>query len=415
MRQGLTMNAKVQIFVCMAMLMVASFPQYTWTQFVNPIDDVTRWGKANIQFTYFTFGMAQAVTTGVLGILVDRSFAGPRIVALFGAVMLYVGLSTEAHAASVELLWQGGLVTGIGVGALTAACYGSALKWAPGKSRGIALGVTAFGYGGGTFFILPFLPISHWIRDFGYQVTLEKLGIILGLLVAALAFFMRSWPENEIARESEESKRAIVSIPHGIAAFVVVYLAFVLVALSGSMIIAQRGPMASSFGMRDVQLTFLWVTQGVLTWTIMLDSLANGLSRLFFGKLSDRTGRPPAMGIAFCLEAIGFVWLSYELHNPMMFVVLTGLVFFAYGEIFGLFPALIGDMFRKRNIAAIFCLLYTAKGFGAIAPWASSYLVKGKLVTWEQLLWIGASLDILAAILILAVVPRLMRRATNPT
>jgi MFS transporter, OFA family, oxalate/formate antiporter len=53
-------------------------------------------------------------------------------------------------------------------------------------------------------------------------------------------------------------------------------------------------------------------------------------------------------------------------HNPIAFVVLTGIVFFAWGEIYSLFPSTCADTFGSKFASANAGLLYTAKGTASL-------------------------------------------------
>ena len=49
-----------------------------------------------------------------------------------------------------------------------------------------------------------------------------------------------------------------------------------------------------------------------------------------------------------------------------MFVLLTGVVFFGWGEIFSLFPSTLTDTFGPRHAAANYGFLYIAQGAGSV-------------------------------------------------
>ena len=72
------------------------------------------------------------------------------------------------------------------------------------------------------------------------------------------------------------------------------------------------------------------------------------------------------MFIAFALEGVGILLLSTFGANPVAFVILTGLVFFAWGEIYSLFPATCADAYGRKFAAGNYGLLYTAKGTAAL-------------------------------------------------
>ena len=104
-----------------------------------------------------------------------------------------------------------------------------------------------------------------------------------------------------------------------------------------------------------------------LTFAATLDRILNGLTRPFFGWVSDHIGRENTMFIAFLLEGIG-IFALYKLGtDPVWFVILSGLVFFAWGEIYSLFPSTCTDTFGAKFATTNAGLLYTAKGTAALA------------------------------------------------
>ena len=160
----------------------------------------------------------------------------------------------------------------------------------------------------------------------------------------------------------------------GTAAFWVMYLMFAAVAAGGLMVTAQLAAIASDFQIADVPVSILGLTLPALTFAMSIDRVLNGLTRPFFGWVSDRIGRENTMFIAFSLEAIGIYVLSKYGQNPVAFVLLTGLVFFAWGEIYSLFPATCRDTFGGRYAATNAGLLYTAKGTASLLVPLSSTL-----------------------------------------
>jgi MFS transporter, OFA family, oxalate/formate antiporter len=80
-----------------------------------------------------------------------------------------------------------------------------------------------------------------------------------------------------------------------------------------------------------------------LTFAATIDRVLNGLTRPFFGWISDHLGRENTMLLAFGIEGIGIYYLYLWGSDPFWFVLLSGLVFFAWGEIYSLFPATATD------------------------------------------------------------------------
>jgi OFA family oxalate/formate antiporter-like MFS transporter len=145
-----------------------------------------------------------------------------------------------------------------------------------------------------------------------------------------------------------------------------------------------------------------------LTFALAIDRVLNGLTRPFFGWVSDQIGRENTMFIAFLLEGLGILVLVWQAANPVAFVVLTGVVFFAWGEIYSLFPATCGDTFGRKFAATNYGLLYTAKGTAALlVPFGS--LLRESTGSWLAVLYVAAGVNLLASVLALFALKPLRR------
>ena len=184
--------------------------------------------------------------------------------------------------------------------------------------------------------------------------------------------------------------------------FWVMYAMFVMMAAGGLMATAQLAPIAKDFHIADVPVSLLGLTLPALTFAATMDRVLNGLTRPFFGWVSDRIGRENTMFIAFAIEGLGIYALSVFGTNPVLFVLLTGLVFFAWGEIYSLFPATCGDTYGSKYAATNAGLLYTAKGTAALLVPFSSYLTEWT-GNWHAVFLTAAALNIIAALLALLV------------
>jgi hypothetical protein len=96
-----------------------------------------------------------------------------------------------------------------------------------------------------------------------------------------------------------------------------------------------RAPFANEYKVAQV----LVFGMAALPLSLTLSRFTNGLTRPFFGWVSDQIGREMTMALAFSLECAAILVLFAFIDRPALFVVLTGLVFFGWGEIFSLFPS----------------------------------------------------------------------------
>ena len=393
--------------VCMAM--IANL-QYGWTLFVNPIGDRHGWSRAAIQVAFTIFVLTETWLVPIEGYLVDRF--GPRIVVMVGGVLCGLGWVVNSYADSLTLLYVGAAIGGVGAGAVYGTCVGNALKWFPDR-RGLAAGLTAAGFGAGS--ALTIIPISAFIKSNGYEAAFFYFGIGQGLIVFILSWLLTVAPEAKKIAGSSGAKVQQTRREYGPGevvrkpVFWVMYAMFVMVGAGGLMAVAQLAPIAKDFKIADVPVNIMGLVLPALTFALAIDRVLNGLTRPFFGWVSDQIGRELTMLIAFSLEAIGIMALYTFGQSPVAFVILTGIVFFAWGEIYSLFPSTCADTFGAKFAAANAGLLYTAKGTASLLVPLSSVLMAAT-GSWHSVFIAAAVLNAIAALMAWFVL-RPMRRA----
>jgi len=396
--------------VCMAM--IANL-QYGWTLFVNPIADKHGWSRAAIQVAFTIFVLTETWLVPIEGYLVDRF--GPRPVVLVGGILCGLGWVLNSFADSLALLYVAAAIGGVGAGAVYGTCVGNALKWFPDR-RGLAAGLTAAGFGAGS--ALTIVPISAFIKSDGYEAAFLYFGIGQGLIVFLISLALARAPEhvkNANVISVQQSKRdyspmEIIRKP----VFWVMYLMFVMVAAGGLMATAQLGPIAKDFKIGDVPVNIMGLVLPALTFALAIDRVLNGLTRPFFGWVSDKIGREPTMFIAFALESVGILALYHYGQNPIAFVILTGIVFFAWGEIYSLFPSTCADTFGSKYAAANAGMLYTAKGTASLLVPLSSVLATAT-GSWHSVFIVASAMNAAAALLAWFVLRPMRRRQMNQT
>jgi MFS transporter, OFA family, oxalate/formate antiporter len=382
--------------VCM--VMIANL-QYGWTLFVGPIGQKHGWDRASIQVAFTIFVLTETWLVPIEGWFVDRY--GPKIVVVIGGVLVGISWMMNAYVSSLATLYISAAIGGVGAGAVYGTCVGNALKWFPDK-RGLAAGLTAAGFGAGS--ALTIIPIQAMIRSSGYEATFFWFGLGQGVVVFVLGWLLLAprpgqVPASTLVQQSARNYTPVEMLRTPI--FWVMYLMFVLVGAGGLMATAQLAPIANDFKVAGVPVTLIGITLPALTFALSIDRVLNGITRPFFGWVSDHIGRENTMFIAFSLEAVGIWALSSFGHDPVMFVVLSGLVFFAWGEIYSLFPSTCTDTFGAKFAATNAGLLYTAKGTAALlVPYASS--IQKTTGSWDLVFLIAAGANILAAVLAIA-------------
>jgi MFS transporter, OFA family, oxalate/formate antiporter len=375
--------------------------QSGWTLFVTPIDDKFHWGRAGIQVAFSIFVLCETWLVPVEGWFVDRF--GPKIVVLVGGILVGIAWVMNGYAQSLTVLYIAAAIGGIGAGGVYGTCVGNALKWFP-DHRGLAAGLTAAGFGAGS--ALTIIPIQNMIQSSGYESTFISFGIGQGIVVVLLSLVLAAPKAGQVPAASTKVRQTsrdytpveVLRSP----IFWVMYVMFVMVGAGGLMATAQLAPIANDFQIAKTPVNLIGITLPALTFALSIDRIMNGITRPFFGWVSDHIGRENTMFIAFGIEALGIWALSAFGTNPVSFVLLTGLVFFAWGEIYSLFPSTCTDVYGSKYATTNAGLLYTAKGTASIlVPFAN--VLNTATGSWHAVFIVAALLNALAAIMALAV------------
>ena len=382
-------------FGIVCMVMIANL-QYGWTLFVLPIDAKYHWGRAAIQVAFSIFVLTETWLVPVEGWFVDRF--GPKLVVLIGGILVGIAWILNAVADSLTLLYIAAAIGGIGAGAVYGTSIGNALKWFPDR-RGLCAGLTAAGFGAGS--ALTIIPIQKVIAGPGYEAAFLYFGIAQGLIVVVVSLLLRAPRRGETpaaqARVSQTTRDyawwEMVQSP----VFWVMYVMFVLVGAGGLMATAQLAPIAKDFQIDKVPVSLLGITLPALTFALSIDRILNGITRPFFGWVSDNIGRENTMLIAFGLEAVGIWALSAFGHDPVSFVILSGVVFFAWGEIYSLFPSTCTDVYGVTYATTNAGLLYTAKGTASLLVPFGNVLAQAT-GSWRAVFLVAAVMNLVAAL-----------------
>ena len=389
------------IFGIICMVMIANL-QYGWTLFVNPIDQKYHWGRAAIQVAFTIFVLTETWLVPLEGYLIDKF--GPRVMIGGSGVLVAIAWVINSVADSLFLLYVGAAIGGIGAGVIYGGSVGNALKWFPDR-RGLAAGLTAAGFGAGS--ALTVIPIANMIQSSGYQSAFLWFGLGQGIVVVLVALFLRAPEPGEVnapaAPAVAQSKRdygpgEVLRTP----VFWVMYAMFVMVGAGGLMATAQLAPIAKDFNVGGIPVSILGITLPALTFALSIDRVLNGFCRPFFGWVSDNIGRENTMFIAFFAEGVGIWFLYLNANDPLLFVLLSGVVFFAWGEIYSLFPATCTDIYGRTFATTNYGLLYTAKGTASLlVPLAN--VLQVATGSWKVVFLVAAALNIVAAVMALVV------------
>ena len=351
-----------------AMVMIANY-QYGWTFFVPDIQKKFGWDRASIQMGLYALRSVRDLARADRRLVRRQIRSAPRRARRRRALRDRLG-DQRAGAPRSTAIYLGMIIAGIGAGGVYGTCVGNALKWFPDK-RGLAAGITAAGFGAGS--ALTVAPIQAMIKDSGFQTTFLYFGLGQGIIICILAFFLLAPKAGPGAGRRGRTPRCIQTRrnyqPTEVLRqpiFWLMYFMFVIVGAGGLMVTANLEADRGRLEGRRRAGHADGMTMTAVTFAATIDRVLNGLTRPFFGWISDMIGRENTMFIAFGMEGVG-IWMLYLWgHDPIWFVMLSGFVFFAWGEIYSLFPSTCTDTFGAKFATTNAGLLYTAKGTAAL-------------------------------------------------
>jgi MFS family permease len=168
-----------------------------------------------------------------------------------------------------------------------------------------------------------------------------------------------------------------------------------MMSTGGLMVISQFAPFARDFGVADVTIFGM----AALPFALTIDRITNGLTRPFFGWVSDRIGREQTMLIAFLLEACAVTLMLGFRDNALVFALMSGVVFFGWGEIFSLFPSTLTDTFGPANATTKYGFLYMAQGIGSVLGGPVAASIHQSTGSWMPVFTLIVVMDLATALL----------------
>ena len=398
------LNARwIQLLLGFIVMMTISSPQYVWTLFVPSFQKTTGSILSEVQWTITILIVLQTWLAPMQGFLVERF--GPKLLIGLGALMNGAGWIASSYIQTIWGLYATyGLLCGIGTGIVYIGIIGLMVKWFPDR-RGLATGVVAAGYGFGA--ILTTFPIDSMIKASGYQHTLVVFGAVFGVIGLIGALMLRSPCEERMTGQATLATKEVGYAPIIMLRSPVFWLMFVMMSMmstGGLMVITQFTSFAKSFGITaQTTVVIFGMASAAIPAALTFDRITNGLTRPFFGWVSDHIGRENTMAVAFILEGIAiFLMLQYRT-DPYLLVVLSGLVFFGWGEIFSLFPSTLTDTFGTKYATTNYGFLYMAQGVGSILGAPIAAMIYEATGSWMPVFGLVIGMDVLTGLLALLV------------
>jgi OFA family oxalate/formate antiporter-like MFS transporter len=386
----------IQLILGLVCMMAVSSPQYVWTLFTKPIMANLGVTLPEVQVTFSILIVLQTFFSPFQGYLVDKF--GPRLLLSVGAILTGLSWILAANVSSLGGLYLTyGALGGVGTGIIYVGVVGLMVKWFPDR-RGFAVGVVAAGYGMGA--IMTTFPISTSLAGNGLPATLTVFGAIFAVIGTLAALGLRQPPANfkpaasAVARTNpapDVGPAAMLKTP----VFWLMFLMMTMMSTSGLMVISQMASFAKDFGVTSVTVFGL----AALPLALTIDRFTNGLTRPFFGWVSDRYGRESTMALAFILEGIAMTLWLLTRDNAVLFVLLSGVVFFGWGEIFSLFPSTLTDTFGAKHATTNYGFLYMAQGVGSVFGGPLAALLFMHTGSWMPVFAVVISMDIITGLL----------------
>ena len=378
-----------QLLFGLIVMMAISSPQYVWTLFTAPLVKATDSTLPAVQVAFSILVILQTWAAPGQGWLIDRF--GPRLLIALGAALSGAGWVLAARISSLYGLYATyGLFCGLGTGFVYIGVVGLMVRWFP-TMRGFAVGVVAAGYGFGA--LATTFPIDTMIKEQGFRTTLTTFGLILGAIGIVAALLLRS-PKSTATQAKEEQRSGVApSVMLKSPIFWLMFAMMTMMSTGGLMVVSNFKSFATDFGLAGAVV----FGSAAVPLALSIDRIANGLTRPFFGWISDRIGRENTMALAFTLEAIAIAILLGFRHDPIVFVLMSGVVFFGWGEIFSLFPSTLTDTFGERHATTNYGFLYMAQGIGSILGGPLAACLKAEVGSWVPVFGIVIALDLITA------------------
>ncbi len=409
-------NRWVQLIAGIVAMIIISNYQYAFTLF-TPGMKLSFPGVpyAKIAAVFSAFILFETWPMPVAGYFVDK--LGIRKLMIFGAICIALGWvlsGTIAHSPGALYLYYG-VIAGTGSGIIYISCVANAVKWFPDK-RGLAVGLTAAGFGGGA--ALTVIPIANSIHSMGWGRAMAFWGLGQGVIALIASMILRhppaGWVPAASGQQAKQAHKAVVQSKVNFTwiqtlkrpEFYFLYTMFFFACSGGLIATANLSQIAKSFHVSDAKILGLAIVPLAVTCT----SLCNAGSRILWGTVSDWLGREYTMFLTFGIEAVLIYLVTRIAGSPVAFLILFSLVFLFWGEVFSLFSATTGDVFGPKNASANYGMVYTSKGLAAYFAGFGAAALAGYLGgSFAVPFYVAAVLCAIAAIFSLFVLRPLVR------
>lgn len=367
---------------------------YAWSVFQGPLIDRFHWSTSATSLAFTLALSIVPLAMIVAGRIQDR--IGPTKVTFVGGVLFGLGIIGAGFTNSLGVLYATyGVLAGTGTGTIYACTVANSVKFFPDR-RGLASGLIAAGFGSGAVLFAPLA--TYLIGAYGVLAAFRLLGVVYLILVPALSLLIKpapagyvppGWIPPAVAKNAattvEKNWRQMLGDPR----FYLLWCIYVIGTLSGLMIIAHASP----YGQEIIRLT-----PQTAAVTISVLAIANTAGRIFWGWVSDKTGRFQTVVMMFLLA--GAVMLALPAISGLIgFIAALVVVGLCFGGFMGIFPSITADAFGSRNLGMNYGVMFTAFGFaGILGPGLAATVKETNGGDYTQAFLIAAALSVLGII-----------------
>lgn len=299
---------------------------YAWSVVSAPIAaEYPQWAEGAFGFTFTLCMMFFCLGGLAAGLLAGR--VGARLCLLFAALLFPAGFFLSAAAQSLGALYLGyGVCCGTAAGFAYNAVMRSVPLYFPDK-RGLASGVLLMGFGASSLLFGSAFSAAVPLFAGGWRSVMRLCGAAMAVAMLLGALLLREPAAQKGAQGETEAEGMRPAAVLRASNFWFFFLWATLLSMAGLAVIGQGMPLARAAGPG--------AAAGLLSLSVGLISVCNGLGRVLFGALYDRFGWKRTMRLInlLFLAAPALLFVSSSLPSfPLLLLgfALTGL---GYGGI----------------------------------------------------------------------------------
>ena len=366
---------------------------YAWSVFQKPLMAAFGWDAVAVSLGFSIIMGVSALPQSLAGKAMD--YVAPKTIILVGGVGLGTGIFILGIVDSLTQLYLGGALIGIGMGTVYPATVANMVKFFP-ERRGLVSGLLAAGLGSGAVFIAPLASVL--IELWGVLATLKAMGITFSVVIVLLSQIIHTAPHgympagvvlpaaSKSGAGNDKDWQEMIKMP----LFYVLVAIFILGGSAGIMVLGHASPIAQRL---------LKVSPQEAAVLVGFIALANAAGRIFWGALSDKIGRFPAiLGIFLGLGAFLLALTQLTSYGPLVGSLLA--IALCYGGLMGMMASVTADSFGARHLGVNFGIMFLSLALASfIGPRMAAVIAQNNNGDYTQAFVIAAAFSAVGAVL----------------